>query len=788
MSHLPLSNYPFTYLALKNIISYFTFTHMKPIILALVLLLPVSLLAQVTTIQGMVKDGKGNFIKGANISIKNSYDGATTDSLGYYNFTTSDTGSLVILCTNTGFKDATTITIANNTIQIVNIILKEKVTELKAIVVTAGSFEASDTKRGTVLKALDMVTTAGTNGDNFSALKTLPGTQQTNDREGLFVRGGTGAETQTFIDGTLVRNAFLTGVPDLGARGRFNPFLFKGTTFSAGGYSALYGQALSSAVLLETEDIPDRSQGFANLSTVGLGAGILKINKKRTQSVSISLNHTNLAPYFLLIKQNISYKQAPLYNQVDVSARQQIGKRGLLKFYGYYNIGNVDIQRADIDSYSPITKTTSKLNGIKLNNKNLYLNTSFKLPLANRWRINAGACYSTNIDKFTLSSLNKDDTPNTDSSTYFWYKNSNIINYNSLATAKVVVQKSFGVNAVRFGTEYIRFVDSNLFNGNASSPIIDNYTASFAEGDINITNDIAIKAGVRGEYNSIINKYNIAPRAAIAYKINGNSSVNIAYGIFYQKPETRFLYQNSSLDYMQASHYIAQYVYQKPKIYFRAEVYNKNYQSLIKTPFTQSLFSPVLATNNGKGYARGVELFYRDQKTLPGIDYWISYSYIDTKRDFLNYLQMVQPDFVANHVGNIVFKKFWQKKMFGINGTYTFSSGRPYINYNTTNPINPTSADARLFMTDRTPSYHNLSLSCNYLKGIGKTFNVFVISINNPFYIPQTFGYNYSLFAKEADGSLHRQAITPPARTFIFLGIFTSWGVDRSNDAINNNL
>jgi hypothetical protein len=33
--------------------------------------------------------------------------------------------------------------------------------------------------------------------------------------------------------------------------------LFKGTVFSTGGYSALYGQALSSALILESIDLPE---------------------------------------------------------------------------------------------------------------------------------------------------------------------------------------------------------------------------------------------------------------------------------------------------------------------------------------------------------------------------------------------------------------------------------------------------------------------------------------------------------------------------------------------------
>jgi hypothetical protein len=77
-----------------------------------------------------------------------------------------------------------------------NIDLKEEPNELKAVVITAGTFEASDTKRTTVLNPIDIVTTASANGDVTSAIRTLPGAQQVGESEGLFVRGGTAGETK----------------------------------------------------------------------------------------------------------------------------------------------------------------------------------------------------------------------------------------------------------------------------------------------------------------------------------------------------------------------------------------------------------------------------------------------------------------------------------------------------------------------------------------------------------------------------------------------------------------
>ena len=42
-------------------------------------------------------------------------------------------------------------------------------------------------------------------------------------------------------------------MPDVPGRGRFSPFMFGGTVFSTGGYSAEYGQALSGVINIITK-------------------------------------------------------------------------------------------------------------------------------------------------------------------------------------------------------------------------------------------------------------------------------------------------------------------------------------------------------------------------------------------------------------------------------------------------------------------------------------------------------------------------------------------------------
>ena len=109
------------------------------------LLLSIAATAQIK-ISGKITDNHNKALPGISISIKDSYDGATSDSLGNYSFTTSEKGEHIFRLSATGYKPFEQNIDINTPINI-NISLKEEITELKAVVITAGTFEASDQKR-----------------------------------------------------------------------------------------------------------------------------------------------------------------------------------------------------------------------------------------------------------------------------------------------------------------------------------------------------------------------------------------------------------------------------------------------------------------------------------------------------------------------------------------------------------------------------------------------------------------------------------------------------------------
>jgi vitamin B12 transporter len=729
-----------------------------------------------TTIKGVVRDNKNNPVPGASISIKDSYDGATSDSTGKYSFKTSEKGAQIFIVSSIGFKPyEQPVKLEGGTITL-DVPLKQEVSELTAVVLSAGTFEASDRKRAAaVLDPIDIVTTASANGDITGALKTLPGAQQVGESEGLFVRGGTAAETKTFIDGTLVNNFFFSGVPNIAQFSRFSPFIFKGTVFSTGGYSALYGQALSSALILESIDLPEQASANLGISPLSASLGYQSLSKKKNSSWGLNYSYTNLGLAFAVIKQRQDYSTNPTFHNIDANFRVKTSKTGMLKYYGYFSTNKLAFTVNSIDSLGYLDK-------FSLSNSNQYHNLSWRENLPKRWKLNIGVSYTNNQDDINggMQNNNKEDVLlNTLEGKKF-----GVDSRGNYFNAKFVIEKKLkGLSALRFGSEYNYSQDKTIFtlyNGNRfPGGLKDNINSLFAEADVYATNDLAVKGGLRVERSSYLDKINIAPRASVAYKLGKGTQASVAYGIFYQNPERRYLPSANDLTYMKATHYIAQFQRSLNQQTLRAEIFYKKYDNLIKTGFTS--FGEAAVNNNGFGDAKGFELFWRDKKTIKNFDYWISYSFLDTKRDFLNFPSAITPNFAARHTASVIAKKFVQKIKMNFNAAYNYSSGRPFYN------IQPDGSGNFKFNDRGTiPDYHNVSFAINYLPKIGKkdakSFAVYVLQVSNIFNLKQTFGYQYSL------NGLRKQEIVPPSRMFVFLGAFISFGVDRSDEVMNNAL
>ena len=686
-----------------------------------------------TKISGKITDENNQPLPGANVYIKDSYDGVSSEADGSFSFTTDEEGEKILVVSFVGYQTYTQNVNLDGEEKHLDIVLQEDATELGTVVISAGSFEASDENKAVILRPLDVLTT-GSDADIYSTLETLPGTQQIGETEGLFVRGGSASETKTIIDEMTVENPFYSSVPDIPSRGRFSPMLFKGTVFSTGGYSAQYGQALSSVLVLKTQDLPDETRTALSIMPLGLGGS--HTQRWENSSVAFEGGYYNLGPYFQVQKQRTDWDKAPESFDGSLNFRQKTSKTGMFKVFSSYDIGSLSLYVPDLDKLPNNDWYYQK-------SSNFFVNTNYRDILWDDWTLFAG--YSVGID-------NEDDKINADIA-----NKKDVFQTGKFTITKNVLSGMF----LTFGGEAQILDHTSSYNyliGNFK----ETYLAGYLETDVFFTNDFAARIGARAERSRLLDKTNIAPRLSFAYRLGNYDQLNFAHGKFYQTPDPDFLLYTQDFEFESADHYIFNYQYISDDKTFRVEVYYKDYKNLAKgTVYTYPYFDlPVIPfSSNGKGYAKGVDIFWRDRSTFENTDYWISYSYLDTKRDYKNYLTLAAPPFSTPHTFSVVAKRWVQSitTLFGM--TYTFATGRPYFN-----PNNPN------FLGDRAKNYQNLSLNASHLTSIFNNFTVIFFSVDNIFGFKNVYGYNYS-----SDGTIKAPVLPPADRTF-FIGFFISLG------------
>ena len=111
----------------------------KHLTLFITILLLTTWVAAQTPITGTVKDQKGHPVPGASITLKDTYDGATSDSLGNFHFSSGEKGDHILSVTNIGYTTTEQPVTLNGSPIELRIIIKEQLSELKAVTITAVS-------------------------------------------------------------------------------------------------------------------------------------------------------------------------------------------------------------------------------------------------------------------------------------------------------------------------------------------------------------------------------------------------------------------------------------------------------------------------------------------------------------------------------------------------------------------------------------------------------------------------------------------------------------------------
>jgi len=694
--------------------------------LTILLILAAASVSAQQTLSGTVTDKKGEAVSYANIYFEGSYDGTISDTEGNFSLSTNLTGEQLLTVSFMGYEKYSQLLHLDGKDTILTVVMKEQLSEIDEVTITAGVFSASDKKKSATLNSFDIASTASAMGDIYGAYATMPGSQKVGEEGMLFVRGGDSYEVKTFMDGMLVQSPFFAKMPDIPTRGRYSPLLFSETIFSTGGYSAEYGQALSSVVDLTTNGMETDNKTSLGLMTVGASASVGR--RWENSSLAFSGLYANNALHHKLFKQNVDWTKDPVMADGTLMYRVKVGESGLLKAFCSYNFNAMEM---NYDNFEQGT-----MDPLAMVNNTLYANTNYTGELGEKWLIRTGLAYSRDLEDITY----KGDPVNTTLSA----SQAKLV-LTHLTTDKVKIRIGADVIYEQYGQEIK--MDSTF-----SLDLTDIQPSLFLESEIKLSKKLALRLGARAEYTSLLESLDLSPRIAAAYKTGKNSQVSLAWGKYHQRPEAEILKFAPGLSAERADHYILNFQYRNNRRIFRAEAYMKQYDQLVKyrDPYDPD---PSNYNNNGRGYAGGLDIFWRDQSSMKGLDYWISYSYLDTQRDYKNFPSHAAPSYASAHNLSLVFKYFFTRLSTFAGLTYSYASPRPYDDLN-----------SQEFMSGRTRSYNDISMNITYVTTLFRNDFIIHMNITNVFGFKNEFGYTYSS-TPGADGLYASQAVIPTVGT-----------------------
>lgn len=656
-------------------------------------------------------------VAGATVTVRNTLDVSITDSLGIFTLVTTEKGRQVLVATAVGLDTGRSSLLLDKDTTGMLVVLHSSWRRLNTVTITAGDFSVAESGR-TLLTPMDIMTTAGADADVIRTLETLPGTQQPGANTGLFVRGGDAAEAMVVIDELTVQNPFFSSLPGVSQSSRFSPFQFKGISFSSGCYSVRYGQALSSVLELNTRDLADNNKISLGANATGLFASGARLWGK--SSLECSGYYNNFSPFYRWANTNVVFQSPPSGEGLSLKYVWQPTEKEELKLLvrgAFYTAGLL----------TPDPFTAGDTTDFLIHNRLWLASATYRYSAGRGWEFFTAASYSYNRDNISWqdSLLGRIPLVNRDYRTQW------------RAETRKYLSSACEVDA---GFEVQHYGYTRIFDSLEGS-FTETLPAAYAELHWRPWPWIGLRPGIRYETSALARQSLASPRMSVALRAGQYGQFAMAAGYFRQDPGNLYLLSGYRPSMQEARHLILNYQWSRSGRTLRVETYFKSYSRLVRE--YDSVYDPDAewrivppgrrVDNTGYGYARGAELFWHDRSLMEGLDYRVSYSFIDTKRLYEDYLREATPDYIAAHNLSVVTRYFVDNWQTNFSLTFSYASGRPY--YDPGSPV---------FLGQRTPPFEDLSLAIGRLATVKKWFTVIYMGIGNITDHHNIFGYRYS--------------------------------------------
>ncbi len=661
----------------------------KKIILLLALLIASFTYAQQVKIAGKVYDSRKQPLENVSVSQAYNKNGVTTNAKGEYSLTIRVGDSIRIAFSLIGYNQHQYIIPRLDKNIELDVVLMEDSRDLNVVTV-----EGQRTVT-TVIERIDYLAAKRASspwGSLESLLVTMGGVSSKNELSSQYsVRGGNFDENIVYVNGLEIYRPLLVRSAQQEGLSFINPNMIKSVAFSAGGYSAEYGDKMSS-VLDVTYRKPENFEGSVSAGFLGGDVHIgnssgrfSQITGIRYKTIRSLMNTTDTKaeydPSFFDIQSFITYDLSPKWE---------------VNFLGNYS--------HNLYKYTPRTRSTSFGTLDMLRNFTVYFDgwekdkfLTYQAALTLKGKINdnlnigiTGSTFASDEQerydiegRYLLKEFDGSGIDVTDESsvlgigTYMEHARnkveSEVYTFTHFGDFKVdnhllkwgltyqkedikdkikewEMRDSAGYSLPNTGIDvnmYSNLKSDNRINSSRFSGFLQDTYRLRTEKGLFILN-----AGLRASYWTFNEEFILSPRGALAFVPDGmeNFSVRLAGGIYYQAPfykefqriinvdGNNVIELNKDIKSQKSIHIVlgSDYYFRgrdesTPPFKLSGELYYKKMSDLI--PYTvNNVKIRYSGENSAKGYSMGLDLKLYGE-FIPGADSWISFGLMKAQQD-----------------------------------------------------------------------------------------------------------------------------------------------------------
>lgn len=684
-------------------------------------------------------------LPGVNVVVLGTSIGAASDLNGQFEIRDLEPGTYQIRVSAIGFNTIVKSDVIVNNVKPTELLfeLTEAVIELEGVVVKSEYFDMNPTEFNSVVTFGNEEIRRAPGGfeDVVRALSVLPGVAQASPgRNDLVVRGGAPSENLYVVDGFVVPNINHFG--SQGATGGPLSFInldyVREATFSTGGFSAIYGDKLSSVLQIDLkEGRKDRIGGKGTISASQFG-----FNLEGPISSNSNFIFSARRSYLDFIFNAAGFNFVPEYYDLLSKFTYEIDNKTKLSylFIGAFDkvkFNNNDSE--DLYENSRILGSNQNQYVTGISFRKLFGKGFYNITLSRNF-----VDYDTSQRDTLLNPifLNQSREGENELKADLVYKLSSTSELNVGASAKLI---KFNAD-VKLESFLTSFGETLQITSLSTSRNYSKFGFYSQYSDV-LFDRLMISFGARGDYFSGINNgFNISPRFALSYIISDKATLSVSTGIYHQNPSYIWLAafeSNKDLKTVRVDQFVVGYERKlRDDIRMKLEGFYKDYKN-----YPASTLRPYLILANtgagfgggdenfssfgldplisaGKGIVKGVE--FSMQKKSSQIPHYgiLSITYSESRFTAIDGIERAgsfDQKWIINLSAGYIFNNKWEASL-----KFRFATGNPFT------PFNPDGTQSVVnFNSSRFKPVHSLDLRIDRRWDFERTALITYIDIQN---------------------------------------------------------